>query len=188
MDNPDVFIGLDVHKATIAVALAEAGRQGEVRRYGEIPNDPEAIAKLVRRIRKRHERPEYAYEAGPCGYVHYRQLSELGCTCRVVAPSRTPSVPGDRIKNDTRDADKLARLLRAGELTFVWVPDPIHEAMRDLVRARYVAAKDVRQARAHVQMFLLKNGERYDRKTWGYRHRVWLADRRFEHAGQQIAF
>lgn len=188
MDGPDVYVGLDVHKHSIAVALADAERGGEVRRYGEIDNDPIAIGKLVRKLEKRHRRPEFVYEAGPCGYGLYRQLAGLGCTCRIVAPSRTPKTPGERIKNDVRDAEKLARLCRAGELTFVWVPDPVHEAMRDLVRARYLAAKDVRHARAHVQMFLLKQGERYPAKSWTLRHRVWLADRRFEHPGQQIAF
>ncbi len=108
----------------------------------------------------RHERLEHLgvpvpCRLTPCGYGLYRQLTGLGCTCRIVAPSRTPKTPGERIKNDVRDAEKLARLCRAGELTFVWVPDTVHEAMRDLVRARYLAAKDVRHARAHVQMFLL---------------------------------
>ena len=121
------------------------------------------------------------------GYTLYRHLTASGLTCRVIAPSRTPRKPGDRIKNDTRDAVTLARLLRAGELTFVWVPDEVHEAMRDLVRARQTAANDVRQARAHIQMFLLKHGIRYLGKPWGFRHRVWLADRQFPHAAQQLA-
>ncbi len=188
MKDPDVFVGLDVHKLSITIAIADAGRGGEVRRYGEIPNTPNAVTRFVKKLGKRHHKPEFVYEAGPCGYVLFRQLSELGVSCHVVAPSHTPRTPSDRIKNDTRDAEKLARLARAGELTYVWTPDPIHEAMRDLVRARYLAAKDVRHARAHVQMFLLKNGLRYDGKSWSYRHRVWLADRRFDHPAQQVAF
>ena len=185
---PDVFVGLDVHKSSITIALADGERHGEVRRYGEIQNTPEAVAKLIKKLSKRHCAPEFVYEAGPCGYGLFRQISDLGLVCRVASPGHTPRTPADRIKNDTRDAEKLARLARAGELTYVWVPDPVHEAMRDLVRARFLASKDLRHARAHVQMFLLKNGIRYDGKPWGHRHRVWLADRRFEHPGQQIAF
>lgn len=94
MEDADVYVGLDVHKETIAVALADAGRNGEVRHYGEIANSPEAIARLVRKLAKRHQRPEFAHETGPCGYVLYRQLTDLGCTCRIVAPSRIPRLPG----------------------------------------------------------------------------------------------
>jgi len=181
------YVGLDVHKDSVSAAVAEAGRDGEVRHWGVIRNTPEAVARLARKLVERHRAVEFAYEAGPCGYTLYRHLTASGLTCRVVAPSRTPRKPGDRIKNDTRDAVTLARLLRAGELTFVWVPDEVHEAMRDLVRARQTAANDVRQARAHIQMFLLKHGVRYRGKPWGFRHRVWLADRRFPHAAQQLA-
>lgn len=188
MDDPDVFVGLDVHKDTITVAIAEADRRGEIRRYGQIANTPEAVTRLVRTLGKRHRSPEYVYEAGPCGYVLYRQFVQLGVACRIASPGHTPRTAADRIKNDVRDAEKLARLARAGELTFVWVPDQIHEAMRDLVRARHIAGKDVRHARAHVQMFLLRVGLRYDGKSWSGRHRGWLADRHFAHAGQQIAF
>src|ERR687889_88544 len=161
------YVGLDVHKDSISVAIAEA--------------------RLARKLVERHRAVEFAYEAGPCGYTLHRHLTASGLTCRVVAPSRTPRKPGDRIKNDTRDAVTLARLLRAGELTFVWVPDEVHEAMRDLVRARQTAANDVRQARAHIQMFLLKHGVRYLGKPWGFRHRVWLADRRFSPCPQPRA-
>ncbi|MEO1308420.1 MAG: IS110 family transposase [Pseudomonadota bacterium] len=186
--EPDVYVGLDVHKDAIVVALAAPERNGDIRVLGQISNTPQAVSRLVKKLRTRHDRPEFVYEAGSCGYVLYRQLLELGTECKIVAPSRTPQRPGDRIKNDTRDAQNLARLARAGELTYIWVPDPVHEAMRDLVRARYLSAKDVRQARAHIHMYLLKNGVRYDGRRWGYRHREWLVNRHFDHAGQQIAF
>ena len=155
---------------------------------GIIQNQPEAIGKLARKLAARHGKVEFVYEAGHCGYIVYRQLIGLGLDCRIVAPSHTPVRSGNRQKDDTRDAVMLARLLRAGELTYVWVPDPLHQAMRDLVRARHVAAHDTRKARALIQMFLLKHGLRYEGKSWSYRHRTWLTDRRFEHRGQQIAF
>ena len=128
------------------------------------------------------------YEAGPCGYGLYNLLTSMNIECQVIAPSRIPKSPTDRIKNDHRDAVSLARLLRAGELTPVWVPDSTHEAMRNLVRARAAAKCDCRIAKQRIQSMLLRTGRRYDKKPWGYRHRVWLADQTFPLPSQQIAF
>jgi transposase len=118
----------------------------------------------------------------------YRQINDSGHICEVVSPAHTPRRPGDHVKTDRRDALVLARLSRAGELTTVWVPDAAHEAMRDLIRSREAASKDVRQARQRIQGFLLRHGRRYVGAVWKKRHRVWLGNQTFEHAAQQIAF
>src|SRR5919199_138096 len=159
MDEVTTFIGLDVHKATVSVGVAEAGRAGEVRFLGEIPNRPVAIARLVQKLAQRHPgQLSFCYEAGPCGYALYRQLRQAGHDCVVAAPSLVPTRPGERVKTDRRDALTLARLHRAGELVAVWVPDPAHEAMRELVRARLDAVAQVRKARQRLQGFLLRQG------------------------------
>jgi transposase len=126
---------MDVHKATIAVSVADANG-GEVRYVGEIANTPEAIEKLVRQLRKGDAHLSFCYEAGPCGYGIHRQLSDLGWDCQVVAPSLIPRKAGERVKTDRRDSLMLARLHRAGELTAVWVPDDAQEGLGDLTRAR----------------------------------------------------
>lgn len=133
--HTEVFVGVDVAKARHAVAVAEDGRQGEVRYIGEIGADVESVRRLVAKLERWHGRLHFCYEAGPTGYGLYRQLTTLGHHCTVVAPSLIPRKPGDRVKTNRRDALQLARLLRAGELTAVWGPDEAHEAMRDLVRA-----------------------------------------------------
>ena len=132
------FIGLDIHKERISVAVAEIGRAGTLEYMGEIANEPSAISRLCERLGRRGGPLSFCYEAGPCGYGIYRQLIDLGHRCDVVAPSLIPKKPGDRVKTNRRDATLLARLHRAGELTVVWVPDADHEAMRDLVRLRNV--------------------------------------------------
>jgi transposase len=149
------YIGLDVHKASISVSVAEEGRDGEVRFIGAIANTSLDVAKLARRLAKEGHRLEFYYEAGPCGYGLYRQLIELGHCCTVVAPSLIPTRPGDRIKTDRRDSQRLAILHRSGELTAVWVPDATHEAMRDLVRARIDAAMQLMRARWKVRAILV---------------------------------
>ena len=133
------FLGLDVHAETIAVAIAE--EEGEVRSLGTIPNRAESSRKLIKKLGPA-EKLRACYEAGPTGYVVYWQLTQLGVHCEVVAPTLVPTKPGDRVKTDRRDAEKLARCYRSGDLTSVWVPDEDHEALRDLVRAREAAKKD----------------------------------------------
>src|SRR5260370_933021 len=178
------YMGLDVHAETIAVAVAEPG--GEVRPLGMIPNRPEAVAKLVRKLGPR-EQLRVCYEAGPCGYVLYWQLTKLGVHCAVVAPTLVPTKPGDRVKTDRRDAAKLAHCYRAGDLTPVWVPDAAHEALRDLVRAREAAKQDQLRARHRLGKFLLRHGRRPPEgvKPWTQRHRRWLDALPFELAAQQ---
>jgi transposase len=151
------FVGLDVHADTIAVAVAEP--DGEVRALGVIPNRPDSIRRLVKQLGPA-DRLRMCYEAGPSGYVLYWQLSGLGVHCDVVAPTLVPTKTGDRVKTDRRDAVKLARAYRAGDLTAVWVPDAMHEALRDLVRAREAAKKDQLRARHRLGKFLLRTGRR----------------------------
>ncbi len=178
------FIGLDVHAETIAVAVAEPG--GEVRSLGTIPNRPEPVARLIRKLGK-PEQLRVCYEAGPTGYVLYWQLNELGVKCAVIAPTLVPVKAGDRVKTDRRDAEKLARCYRAGDLTPVWVPDAAHEALRDLVRARLAAKRDQLRARNRLGKFLLRHGRRAPAGTtaWTLKYLAWVKQQSFEQAAQQ---
>jgi len=152
------FVGLDTSKMTISVALAEDGRHGEVRFLGDIDHTPEAVRRLVTKLAGKYGRLLFCYEAGPTGYGLQRQISALGHDCAVIAPSLIPKRPGERVKTNRRDAITLARLHRAGELTRIWVPDPGHEAVREVVRAREAAMADLRTKRQHLQSFLLRHG------------------------------
>ncbi len=155
-DSSNIYVGLDVHKASIAVAVARAGR-GEPEYYGEIRNDIASVRKLLKRINPDGEVLSICYEAGPCGYGLYHELRALGHVCEVVAPSLIPRKAGERIKTDRRDALMRARWHRAGELTAVWVPDPDPEAMRDLTRAREDLKGIELKARQRLGAFLLRH-------------------------------
>ena len=181
------FVGLDTSKLTISVALAEDGREGEVRFFGDIDHTPEAVRRLVTKLASKYRQLSFCFEAGPTGYGLYRQITALGHDCTVVAPSLTPTRPGDRVKTNRRDAITLAKLHRAGELTRVWVPDPEHEAVRELVRAREAAMEDLREKRQHVQSFLLRHGCIFTGRTvWSKAHARWLSELTFEHPAQHL--
>lgn len=185
-----LYVGLDVHKESISVTVAEEGRDGSVRFLGPISNNPADIEKLAKRLAKDGDRLEFCYEAGCCGYGIYRQITNLGHNCMVVAPSKIPISSGDRVKTDRRDSQRLAILHRSGELTRVWVPDELHEAIRDLVRARMDAVMQLMRARQQLLAFLLRHGRIYPsgHKHWTKIHRYWLAKQTFEQPAHQIGF
>jgi transposase len=187
MEEYSTFVGMDVHKNSIEIALAEEGRNGEVRRYGQIDGTLASLDKAVRKLISKGRDLHFVYEAGPCGYEIYRHLTSQGLDCSVVAPSRIPKKSGDRIKNDRRDAASLARLHRAGELTPIYVPLAEDEAMRDLVRAREDAKGDEKKAKQRLLAFLLRSGHRYSGKAyWSQAHMRWLSDIKMPHRTQQI--
>ncbi|EIH35544.1 transposase [Escherichia coli] len=167
-ENIAAYVGLDVHKETLAVAIAAPERLGEVRYYGTINNEAQAVRRLFQKLQGLYGNILSCYEAGPCGFRLYHQLTAMNIKCQVIAPFRIPKSPTDRIKNDHRDAISLARLLRAGELTPVWTPDLTHEAMRDLIRARAAAKRDSRVARQRILSMLLRTDKHYAGK-----HRTW---------------
>ncbi len=182
------IIALDQHIESTTVAIAWPGRRPP-ELNGDIPSTPEAVRKLVRRLDDGRTRLRFCYEAGPCGYGVYRQLTDMGYECTVVAPSMTPRRPGDRIKTDRRDALTLARQHRSGDLTPVWVPDEEQEAIRDLVRCREDFKYTERRARQRLNSFLARHGHVYSgRRRWTQAHGRWLETLSFGHPAQQITF
>lgn len=179
------YVGLDVHKETIAVALCD--QEGRATSLGTIPNGPDPVARLMRKLQQKATL-KVCYEAGCCGYVLQRQLSRMGIDCIVVAPSLIPIKSGDRVKTDRRDAIKLARYLRAGELTAVWVPSEAHEALRDLVRLRQDAKADQKRARNRLGKFVLRHGfsPPAGTKSWSRAHRQWLDSLWMEQPAQRL--
>lgn len=187
MKKSSIFVGLDVHKNSIEIALAEAGRNGEIRSYGKIDGDLAALDKVIRKLVSKGCELHFVYEAGPCGYEIYRHLTAQGFDCMVVAPSKIPKQSGNRIKNDRRDAQMLARLHRAGELSAVYVPSAEDEAMRDLTRCREDAKAAERKAKQRLAAFLLRSGHRYSGRTpWSEAHLRWIACIKMPHLAQQI--
>ena len=183
------FVAFDSAKEKHAVAIADDGRDGEVRYLGEIDNSPDAVRKLVAKLSRQYERLHFCYEAGPTGYGLHRQLTDLGHVCDVIAPTMIPKRSGDRVKTNRRDSVTLVKLLRAGELRAIWVPDTVHEAVRDLTRAREVAMIDLKKKRQQLLSFLLRHSRIFPGgKNWTKMHERWLAKQTFNHPAQQIVF
>lgn len=179
MHNASTVVGLDVHKDSIVAAVLPPGTK-QFALHTKINNDPVEVRRFVERL-ERFQPLEFVYEAGPCGYHLHRQMTALGQTCTVIAPGLTPRKPGDRVKTDRRDAEKLADLHRAGQLTAVSVPTRESESARDLVRGREDVVADRLRARNRLSKFLLRQGLVWrETKAWGAKHRVWLRNQRFD--------
>lgn len=188
MYQSTMYVGLDVHKDSIDVALAPFG-QGEVRHYGRIAGDLDSVDQVVKRLRRDHPQLDFVYEAGPCGYALYRFLKRKGYPCAVVAPSLIPKRSGDRIKTDRRDAMSLARLYRAGDIKSVFVPELEDEAIRDLTRSREDAVSATRRARQQLGALLLRHDVRYPgTKAWTQAHQRWLGNTKMPTPIQQTVF
>jgi len=181
------YIGLDVHKNSIAIAIAEDGQKRDVNFFGVIDNNMDQLYKFLRKQISQGVAPRCVYEAGPCGYSIYRSLKNKGIDCVVIAPSLIPKKSGDRVKTDRRDAESLAKLHRAEELTAVHVPPIENEALRDLVRAREDSVNSLKRAKQQLGAFLLRHHVCYTGKSkWSKAHFNWLADISMPHPAQQI--
>ena len=184
-----LYVGLDVHKDSIAVAYAPEDRGAEVVSLGPIGTRQCDIDKLIRRLESKGAALVFVYEAGPCGYGLYRYLSGKGFTCHVVAPSLIPRKAGDRVKTDRRDAMTLARLMRSGDLRAIYVPGVEDEALRDLSRGRDDAMQDLKRSKRRLKSFLLRQDIRYEgRANWTAAHLRWLAEVVCPTPAQQIVF
>lgn len=184
-----LFIGMDVHKESIEMAIAEDGIAGEVRRFGEIGGSKEAFKKTLRKLVAKGKSLHFCYEAGPTGYELYRHIISEGHECIVVAPSLIPKKAGDKVKTDKRDAIALARLFRAGELTAVYVPNPEDEAMRDLTRAREEIIHTRTKAKQRLKSFLLRHDIRCPQSAnWSEAHLRWLAEVKLPHEASQVVY
>lgn len=187
MKKNSIFIGMDVHKKSIDISIAQDGRDGEVVHYSQIDGTLAALDKVTRKLVSKNADLHFVYEAGPCGYQIYRHLSAKGFDCKVVAPSLIPRQSGNRIKNDRRDSLMLARLHRSGDLTSIHVPLAEDEALRDLIRARGDIKQDEKRCKQRLSALLLRSGFTYTGRTpWTRAHRLWIADIKMLHASQQI--
>ena len=183
-----IHVGLDVHKETIAVAVARS-LEGKVvvDEFREVRNTPSAVRRMVGRLVAEAEGPlHFVYEAGPCGYALLRRLRGWGHSCDMVAPSEIPRKAGDRVKTDRRDANELARLSAMGYFHPLWVPDPGQEAMRDLVRLRMSLKDSIRRERQRIGHFLLRHDRLWTKSNWTEAHRTWMRDLRFEQSAHRV--
>jgi transposase len=186
-NDSTVYVGLDVHKESIVAACAVD--YGEVQALGQVGIREYEWERLCKRMQSKAAKVVFVYEAGPCGYALQRFFSRKGYDCKVCAPSLIPKKAGDQVKTDRRDAEKLVRQLRVGDLSFVHVPDERDEAFRDLVRAWGAAKEDLKRAKQRLKSFLLVHGVRYEGKaTWNDAHRRWLSEFTFQQAWSQLAF
>jgi transposase len=187
MEEISTYVGLDVHAETISVCALAPGVGGEELFRTTIPASGDAVSRLIAKLSKRG-RAAFCYEAGPCGYGLHRQITKAGHLCDVIAPSLIPVRKGEKVKTDKRDANKLARNLRIGELTAIWVPGSSHEAMRDLIRLRHQAVRSRVERQLRLSSFLLRQGRRFAKGRWSAAHWVWLRAQEFAEPAHQFVF